>query len=141
MVSYRGWYYRRNYVTVTVRREDYELLMELCRNESIVDCVHRILTMVSQFQKREVEVKATAPASPPTRANPSSKASSSPPKVVTPSSTKTNPSPKPESEKPPLCRPKTEVRNLKAFIESLRRKGVLRDWWEEEDRYCFDVVE
>ena len=37
--------------------------------------------------------------------------------------------------------PKTEVRNLKAYVESLKRKGVLRDWWEEEDRYCFDVVE
>jgi len=135
-------YHRRHYAIVAVRREDYKLLKELCRNESIVDCVHRILTMVSQFQKREVEVKATAPASPPTRANPSSKSSSSPPtrsKVVTPSSTKTNPSS--ESEKPPLCRPKTEVRNLKAYVESLKRKGVLRDWWEEEDRYCFDVVE
>ena len=85
MVSYRGWYYRRNYVTVTVRREDYELLKELCRDESIVDCVHRLLIMVSQ--KREVEVKISTPtSSPPTKANPSSKASSSPPtgsKVLT----------------------------------------------------------
>jgi len=138
--AYRRWYNKMKYARLTIFKEDYRLLKELCRDESIVDCVHRILTMVSQ--KREVEVKATAPVSPPTRANPSSKASSSPPtgsKVVTPSSTKTNPSS--ESEKPPLCMPKTEVRNLKAYVESLRRKGVLRDWWEEEDRYCFDVVE
>jgi len=127
---YKRMYHRRHYAIVAVRKEDYKLLKELCRDESIVDCVHRILTMVSQFQKQEVEVKATTPTSPPTRS-----------KATTPSSTRTNPSSKPESEKPPLCRPKTEIRNLKAYVESLKRKGVLRDWWEEEDRYCFDVVE
>jgi predicted DNA-binding ribbon-helix-helix protein len=37
------------------------------------------------------------------------------------------------------CKSKVEVRNIERHVKSLREKGVLVNWWEEEDRYCFEV--
>jgi hypothetical protein len=39
------------------------------------------------------------------------------------------------------CVPKSSIRSLEAYVKRLEELGVLRDWWEEGDRYCFEVLE
>jgi hypothetical protein len=38
------------------------------------------------------------------------------------------------------CKKKSEIKNIKSYVDALRARGVkLRDWWEEGDQYCFEV--
>jgi P2-related tail formation protein len=37
------------------------------------------------------------------------------------------------------CRKKSEVRNLKGFLEWVDHSFELIDWWEEDDKYCFET--
>jgi hypothetical protein len=53
--------------------------------------------------------------------------------------------PKRETMEPPSsfnvwCKKKSEIRSIKGYVDALRARGVkLRDWWEEDDQYCFEV--
>ena len=52
--------------------------------------------------------------------------------------------PKKEAGKPPSsnvwCKKKSEIRSTKGYVDALRARGVkLKDWWEEEDQYCFET--
>ncbi|PNV81239.1 MAG: hypothetical protein C0179_03730 [Fervidicoccus sp.] len=39
-----------------------------------------------------------------------------------------------------FCKPKEKIYDLKLYINNLGRKGVkVKDWWEEEDKYCFEI--
>ena len=39
-----------------------------------------------------------------------------------------------------LCKRKSEVKDLKSYVELLEKKGLLIDWWEEgEDKICFEL--
>ena len=38
-----------------------------------------------------------------------------------------------------VCKPKHEVRNIEKYVKSLEGMGVLRDWWDERERYCFEI--
>ena len=38
------------------------------------------------------------------------------------------------------CKKKSEIKNIKGYVDALRARGVkLKDWWEEDDQYCFEV--
>jgi len=37
------------------------------------------------------------------------------------------------------CRKKSEVRNFKGFLEWVDHSFELVDWWEEDDKYCFET--
>jgi hypothetical protein len=37
------------------------------------------------------------------------------------------------------CRRKSEVRNLKGFLSWVDSNYGLVDWWEEDDKYCFET--
>jgi len=39
-----------------------------------------------------------------------------------------------------FCKRRSEVKDLKSYVELLEKKGLLIDWWEEgEDRICFEI--
>jgi len=39
-----------------------------------------------------------------------------------------------------LCKRRSEVKDLKSYVELLEKKGLLIDWWEEgEDKICFEI--
>jgi hypothetical protein len=39
-----------------------------------------------------------------------------------------------------FCKRKSEVKDLKSYVELLEKKGILVDWWEEDnDSVCFEV--
>jgi hypothetical protein len=50
-----------------------------------------------------------------------------------------------EVDKPPSssnvwCKKKSEIKSIKSYVDALRARDVkLRDWWEEDDQYCFEV--
>jgi hypothetical protein len=37
------------------------------------------------------------------------------------------------------CRKKSEVRNFKGFLDWVDHSFELLDWWEEDDKYCFET--
>lgn len=37
------------------------------------------------------------------------------------------------------CRPKSEVRDIEAYVKKLEKEGALVDWWDEGDSYCFEL--
>ena len=37
------------------------------------------------------------------------------------------------------CRKKSEVRNFRGFLEWVDHNYGLVDWWEEEEKYCFET--
>jgi hypothetical protein len=37
------------------------------------------------------------------------------------------------------CRRKSEVRNLKGFLDWVEHNFKLLDWWEEGEKYCFET--
>ena len=64
-------------------------------------------------------------------------------------STTGNPSTNPSNPKPlevskttkVVCKPKYEVRNIEKYVKSLEGMDVLKDWWDEGEKYCFEIVE
>ncbi len=39
-----------------------------------------------------------------------------------------------------FCKPKEKIYDLKLYIDSLRKRGAkIKDHWEEEDKYCFEI--
>jgi len=37
-------------------------------------------------------------------------------------------------------RRRARFRSIKGYVDALMARGVeLRDWWEEDDQYCFEV--
>ena len=41
-----------------------------------------------------------------------------------------------------FCEPKEKIRDLEFYIDSLREDGAkIKDWWDEEDKYCFEIEE
>jgi len=58
-----------------------------------------------------------------------------------------NPSPTPsssgssESGTRVYCKAKSEIKNVSSYVRKLQSEGKLVDWWDEGDRYCFEVKE
>jgi hypothetical protein len=39
-----------------------------------------------------------------------------------------------------FCRAKSKIYDVKLYVEGIEKRGVkVRDWWEEDDKYCFVI--
>ncbi|PNV81421.1 MAG: hypothetical protein C0179_02855 [Fervidicoccus sp.] len=39
-----------------------------------------------------------------------------------------------------FCKPKSRIYDVKLYVEGIEKRGVkVRDWWEEDDKYCFVI--
>jgi Ribbon-helix-helix protein, copG family. len=37
------------------------------------------------------------------------------------------------------CVEKSKIKNIRAYVEKLKERGVLVDWWEDLEEYCFEL--
>jgi len=37
------------------------------------------------------------------------------------------------------CVEKSKIRDIKAYVTKLKEKGILIDWWEDLEEYCFEL--
>ena len=86
----------------------------MCKGEPIIDCVHRVIEMILQLGKERVTTH-------------------------TPETPKANPTPTEKVRE--YCRHKIKIGNIERYVKSLKAMGILVDWWDKGDEYCFKVKE
>jgi len=117
-VKYITRYIKERYVQKKIRRDLYERLVRWCGGDSVNVCLERALSVL--------ESSAGATSAPNIGAN-----------------IGTNATQATEMRRTGhvWCEKKARIRNLQGFLKWVEKTYGLVDYWEEEDRYCFETLE
>ena len=136
------------YFNITVKREVYEALRKLAeahglsvpdflslvvKTYNLVDALNRAVNLLGKSQY----ITGNSPVNQTSTTSSKHSANGKAPATSTSSSSKTR---QEKSSGHVWCRKKSEIRNLEGFLNWVERAYGLVDWWDEEDKYCFETT-
>jgi hypothetical protein len=144
MRGYMSRYKKEHYVKRDIRKDLYERFIKWCGGGGVNVCLEKAL--------RVLEANVTPNIAPNVAPNIAGSASTEPsiaPNMapnIAPNVTPNTPPPAPqESERRRSghvwCEKKARIRSLQGFLKWVEKTYGLVDWWEEDDRYCFETLE
>jgi hypothetical protein len=120
MPKYHTRYVKEHYVKRDIKRELYEAFIEWCGERSINICLEKALRILRGNIPLNVGVNIRGNIAPNTGA------SQSKPDTVA-------------STGYEWCYDRSKVRNLRDLVDWVDKTFGLVDWWEEEDKVCFET--
>jgi hypothetical protein len=133
-------YIKEHYKRVYIKRELYEKLRELASREGVT-----VPDLIAKMYERYIQPNITPNISPNTAVSrdisPNIQHNISPNTAPSTSTSVVQESSERKRSGHVWCEKKARIRSLQGFLKWVEKTYGLIDYWEEEDRYCFETLE